>query len=272
MLASGVAKRGAAAPIMKLRYALLSLIPLAALLAMPSCAEETEPVQTNLCEPGSNIFCRCPGGDPGTKPCADDGSSFGECGPCDPRMSTGPGTTTSSSSSSSGQGGGGQGGAGQGGNVTPGTGPLLSPCDAHGDCISTVCLNGYCTMVCNLVSECPYPASECANFNDGQTLCMPTCRKALDCKPFEAPPSLCGYTKAVDNWDVTVCGHWDTQHALMPIDTDCVPFDHEACNLGYPEREIVCTEQGLCKQGCFSQNDCPTGKSCNGNGGQGTCN
>jgi hypothetical protein len=214
---------------MKLRYALLPLAPLALTLVLSaSCGEETAPQQSTLCEPGSNIFCRCPGGDPGTKPCADDGSAFGGC-ECAPRS------------------------------------------NEHGDCVSTLCLNGYCTMVCNLVSECPYPESECAQFIDGQHVCMPTCESAVDCKPFDAPPSLCGFTKAVDLWEVTVCANWDTNHALVPLDTDCVPFDHEACNLGYPGRELVCDERGLCAQGCFSQNDCPDGKTCNGSGAKGSC-
>src|SRR3954471_12728190 len=66
------------------------------------------------CDPGENIFCRCPGGEAGTKTCKDDGHSFEACvtreGPC-PAV---PDTTSSSSST----GGGGVGGAGGSGGAT----------------------------------------------------------------------------------------------------------------------------------------------------------
>jgi len=39
---------------------------------------DDEPQET-LCDSGENIFCRCPGGEAGTKECQDDGESFGEC-------------------------------------------------------------------------------------------------------------------------------------------------------------------------------------------------
>jgi Matrixin len=57
------------------------------------------------CDPGENIFCRCPGGEAGTKTCKADGHSFEACvtdtGPC-PAV---PETTSASSSSGGGEGG-----------------------------------------------------------------------------------------------------------------------------------------------------------------------
>ena len=58
---------------------------------------------------------------------------------------------------------------------------------------------------------------------------------------------------------------------LMPAGTDCLPFDHPACNLGYQQMQSVCTEQGVCASGCFVNNDCPQGATCNGGGSLGSC-
>ncbi|RLB58379.1 MAG: hypothetical protein DRI90_16830 [Deltaproteobacteria bacterium] len=54
-------------------------------LALPACEGDDEGAGS-LCDPGSNIFCRCPGGEPGTKACLEDGESFDECvvGPSEP--------------------------------------------------------------------------------------------------------------------------------------------------------------------------------------------
>ena len=43
-----------------------------------------------ICTPNENVFCRCPGGAPGTRACHDDGASFGAC-------VTAPGTPCSAS-------------------------------------------------------------------------------------------------------------------------------------------------------------------------------
>jgi hypothetical protein len=73
---------------------------------------------TVICDPGENIFCRCRGGDPGTKTCRADGHSFDECitdtGPC-------PVITVGASSAGSGGGTTGTGGAtGTGGSMGTG--------------------------------------------------------------------------------------------------------------------------------------------------------
>lgn len=57
---------------MRLRW--LSLLPV---MFAATCSDNKE-AQT-ICEPGTEIFCRCRGGAPGTKLCADDGNGFGEC-------------------------------------------------------------------------------------------------------------------------------------------------------------------------------------------------
>ncbi len=255
---------------------LLSAWAVAMVLAL-GCAPVEETVQESLCVPGENIFCRCEGGDPGTKECLSSGEAFGDCGPCEPRPNTSSGTGgststsgTGGSTSTSGTGGGGVGGGG--GGAIPGDQPLLAFCEQDGDCQSATCRFHFCTKPCNLVSDCPYPDSECVVNNPaGMSMCMPTCDTAGDCSPYQAPPSMCGYTTAVDNWDVTVCADWGDSHALMPINTDCQPFDHSACNLGYPGTQLVCPGQGICIQGCFLNSDCPQPTTCSAQGSLGNC-
>lgn len=91
---------------------------------------------------------------------------------------------------------------------------------------------------------------------------MPTCTTASDCEVYAAPPSLCGFAPAIDNWTVTVCANWGDVHDLVPNGTDCPPLDHEACNLGYTGRARVCTERGVCADGCFKESDCGADESC----------
>ena len=241
--------------------------------AAHGCAGSEETPPDKLCDPGENIFCRCPGGDPGTKECLETGNAFGECSPCEERPTSGPGAQSSSSggpSSSSGAGAGDAGGMAQGGGGPTGDAALLAPCQVDGDCQSGRCDHSYCTKACAVVSDCPYPQSECVPFGD-DAICMPTCTTAVDCSPFGAPQSQCGFTQAIDNWDVTVCADWGDAHQLMPVNTDCLPFDHTACNLGYPHSELVCTEQGICANGCYINNDCPSGEACSGGSTLGTC-
>ena len=61
-----------------------------------SACDSADETQQTLCEPGTNVFCRCPGGDPGTRECKSDGSSFDECVvapsvPCGDRYQCDPG-------------------------------------------------------------------------------------------------------------------------------------------------------------------------------------
>ncbi len=199
-----------------------------------------------LCKPDAKLFCRCPGGEPGQKLCSEKGDAFGACEGCPDRPDPGEGG----------------GPLGQGGGT--GEGPLFRACSDGSECQTGLCQSGYCTVACTKVSDCEYPIAECVPFA-GSTVCMPTCKTALDCEPFGTPQSKCGYATATDNWGVTVCAHWGAEHALVPVDTDCTPFDHEDCNLGYPGRELVCVAEGLCKEGCYSATDCGTG-TCSSDG------
>jgi hypothetical protein len=247
----------------------------AAAMTFAACDDESEalscpPDQLVCCAPGDNIFCRCPGGSPGTKLCNGAGDGFDTCGPCESRETTGPGSQSSAGSGgNTGSGGFGSGGNGGGGGVT-GDKPLFAKCEMDSDCQSATCRSRYCTKVCSTVSDCPYPASECVQ-GEGGLMCMPTCTTAVDCSSYDAPPSACGYALAVDNWDVTACSDWADKHELMPIDTDCLPFDHPACNLGYPGRERVCSELGVCKIGCYTNADCGQSRICSSQGTLGQC-
>ncbi len=239
-------------------------------LASGGCDGDDIP-EGQLCQAGENIFCRCPGGDPGTKACSVAGDAFGECDPCTQRESTGPsGQGSGGFGPTSGAGGFGP-GNGSGGTGGAGSLALLAPCSDDGECGTGMCRFNYCTTTCTAVSQCPYPKSECVNFND-ETICMPACQTAVDCVLYEAPPSQCGYTQAIDNWDVTVCSNWAETHSLKPDGTDCLPFDHAACNLGYQQKQTVCTEQGICAKGCYVNTDCPDGKTCSTQGTLGNCN
>ena len=241
------------------------------LLPSVGCDGESLP-EDQLCQPGENIFCRCPGGDPGTKACTEVGDAFGECAPCTDRPGNGPagqgGFGNGPGAGGFGNGPGGQGG--QGGGAV-GANALLDPCDEDNECASGICRFNYCTVGCQAVSECPYPQSECVKFDDTLSICMPACQTAVDCVVYDAPPSQCGFTRAVDNWGVTVCANWAESHMLKPAGTDCLPFDHTACNLGYQQQQTVCTEQGVCAVGCYVNNDCPDGQTCSAQGTLGNC-
>ena len=224
-------------------------------LLLPAGACGSEPAaepETALCDPGENIFCRCPGGDPGTKQCNEAGDGFGSCDFCEAR--------------------GGGDGDGDGDGDGPSTGPggtgdlaLLRPCTSSADCASGLCESNYCTTPCEKVSDCEFPVAECVPWGEG-AVCMPACTTASDCEVYGAPPSLCGFAPAIDNWTVTVCSNWGDLHQLIPEATDCPPLDHEACNLGFAGRERVCSEQGVCETGCFKESDCPADQDCSSPG------
>lgn len=93
-----------------MRALVFSTVVLGALAALASCGKKSETTTTpltGLCEPGENIFCRCPAGEAGTKTCRSDGNSFEPCetydGPCPPistSTTTGTGGATGSTTSS----------------------------------------------------------------------------------------------------------------------------------------------------------------------------
>jgi hypothetical protein len=215
---------------------------------------------TVTCDPGENIFCRCPGGEAGTKTCKDDGHSFEACvtreGPC----SEIPDTTSSSSTSSSsggGAGGGsstGSGGAGGGGAL----GDLYAPCAKDEHCQSASCKDGYCTKECAKFDECTLGVGECIQF-EGAQFCMPVCGLTADCDNAYGPPSACGYTKAVDGTPVTTCADWQSKLALPPDGSNCMgDLD---CNLGHDGAQAVCSFEA-CTKGCYVQADCPVNTTC----------
>ncbi len=214
---------------------------------------------STLCDPGENIFCRCPGGDPGTKRCKEDGQSFEGCvtrnGPC-------PAIPMSTSSSSSTSGGGSGGGTG-GGTV----GALYDPCLTGDDCASGLCPYGYCTIQCAKFDECGLGQGECAAL-DNQQICMPVCKDTADCEAAYGPPSECGYTHAVDGFPVTTCADWLDNLDLPPEGTNCTIDDD--CHLGHDHTERVCAFEA-CAQGCYVDADCPVGQTCSSQGALGSC-
>jgi hypothetical protein len=236
-----------------MRRARLAVAAIAALAW--GCGDEGALPEGALCDPGTTIFCRCPGGDPGEKRCDDAGASFGACEGCadrpDPTGGAGAGT-------------GGGGTTGPGGGAGEGA-PLYRPCDDDAACDSGFCRFGYCTIPCAKVSDCAFGLAECVDFA-GTTACMPVCEKAADCGVYGAPPSACGFATAVDNWGVTTCANWGASQELPPVGSDCAPFDHAACNLGYAGRGRVCSEKGVCAAGCFAPPDCPGGAACSSDG------
>ncbi|MEZ4298840.1 MAG: hypothetical protein R3B70_28070 [Polyangiaceae bacterium] len=251
------------------------------------------PAAEQVCEPGTEVFCRpCPGNpnEPGTKTCNDDGAGFGECvsrtGLCP--ICT-PGDTTActcadgsdgvrecnsdgtdyGSCSCGGAGGGGAGGGTTGGGGTGGsTGgkALFEACVQDSECESGDCPMGYCTKSCAKISDCPFGAAECVTFSGG-SLCMPTCKDQGDCDVFGAP-SECGYTHAVDDFPVTTCADWLSSLELPPDGSECT--EDVDCNLGHEGEERVCSFQS-CTTGCYEDKDCPAAQLCSSMGALGKC-
>lgn len=253
---------GRARPARGSRGGWLGTIALLGIALAAACGGDDPVVeQTTLCEPGENIFCRCPGGDAGTKQCNEAGDGFSDCEYCEAREDIGG---VGVGGYDPGPGGGAGEPVGAGGSGVTGL-DLLRPCLDSTECASGLCTNNYCTIECTRPSECPYPEAECVPW-DGSAVCMPACTTAGDCEIYGAPPSLCGYAPAIDNWSVTVCASWGGGHELLPEGSDCPPLDHEACNLGYARRETVCTPEGVCAGGCFKESDCQDGTSCSSTG------
>jgi hypothetical protein len=259
----------------------LLLLGAAALtVAFAACSEDE--AGDGLCEAGEEIFCRCPGGDAGTKPCKDDGSGFGECAPCEERPSgsgsttsggttSGTGTSSSSSTSSSGSGTG-----GAGGGTSTGSAALFDTCTEGSQCQSGHCPMGFCPLL-----DCPNEVDcgglgvgECVDLG-GQKQCLPSCTEQSDCDPYGCAGTLCsecGYTtEASIGWPVTVCADWGADLAFPPEGTECM--EDVTCNLGHTGKEVVCQSFGVCAVGCYdTAQDCPMGTTCSSQGAIGTCN
>ena len=120
------------------RFVASAMLAAATLTGACGSDPQVEP-EPSLCDPGENIFCRCPGGDPGTKQCNETGDGFGACDYCEERggdvASGGPGATT-----------GGVGGGGTGDLA------LLHSCTSSAECASGLCPVSYTHLVGRSVS------------------------------------------------------------------------------------------------------------------------
>jgi hypothetical protein len=241
-----------------LRRLLVVLGALGGLFLWPSCSNDGS--GETLCEGGSEVFCRCPGGRAGTKRCSDDGSGYGDCRVssgdlCGSDISSGPSSSSSSSSSS--------GSSGSGGT------PLYGYCESDSDCESGVCPMRFCTKKCKKYEDC-LPNAECVEFG-GSKLCRPKCKNQDDCAQYKTP-SQCGFAPAIDDFGVTVCSDWGNNLAFPYDGWECQ--SDSDCNLGIFGTGRVCGNfANTCVGGCYSKADCPAGKSCSSNGSSlGSCN
>lgn len=211
-----------------------------------------EPVE-QLCTPGDEIFCKCRGGDAGTKTCQADGNSFAECVtnegscpeisettstepvllcipneevPCACDGSGDPGLKTCSSDgmawgdcTTS---------AGSCGTSTTGDKLLYATCASGNECQTGVCDGGYCTRSCEEFTVCNDAANDiygdCVAFDGGaKTQCAPYCIAQSDCAGFGAE-SQCGGAAALDdptNIVFAVCANWGEDISGMPYGTPC---------------------------------------------------
>lgn len=176
-----------------------------------------------MCTPGDNVFCRCPGGSPGTRACNTDGTGFGVCvtapdvacgesemppmPPPDPPSNKGdepPGT------------GGGAPGAGGGGPVGncgtvdyqgECTGALLSWCN-DGELVETDCAatDRVCEHVDDTIGyDCVVPPDPCEGLTlEGECVgnllryCSSEQIVEVDCA---AQSLLCGFDTTYDFYD-----------------------------------------------------------------------
>lgn len=243
-------------------FSFASVLGLSA-VSVVSCTNEVEEAEP-LCVAGSNVFCRCRGGAPGTKQCID-GNSFGPCesasGSCDEQI-----------------GGGGEGGSSKppGGGPPPPPGELLAPCTTSTECATGHCEMGFCTKGCGDYQECapPEPAQpgDCVAvpgvvIDGAPGVCVPYCVEQSNCEVY-GPNSRCGYTDdSFPTFDVVVCADWD--QVSLPPDGYPEGFecdDDALCNLGLLGVERICTPEG-CADGCNVDDDCPDLQECSA----GTC-
>jgi hypothetical protein len=251
------------------RFALIAL-SIAASGLIAACVKGSQITQgTTTCDPGEQIFCRCLGGEAGTKTCNADGDGFESCatvtGAC-PIISfqSGGGTfssVTSGGSSSSGQT---SSSSGTGG----GTLPLYYPCMRDEMCISGSCPMGYCSQPCQDAKDCKVGYGVCVNY-EGIPTCLAGCRLESECNTLYGAASACGFTKTVAGVSVAACANWDSKLKLPPLGSPCT--DNIDCDLGHPGVQEVCSLQ-KCVKGCYTPDDCPINTACSGKGGMlGTC-
>jgi hypothetical protein len=231
-----------------LGFGLLAASTLALGLGAGSCSDDT--LGEQLCDPGSNVFCRCRGTrEAGTKACNDAGDGFGPCengfGVCEEiEDPTGGGGT-------------GIGGSGEGGNEPPPPPPpgeIFAACDPEDGpaCNEGLeCANGYCTKECATFEDCT-ATSDCVQFDIGQR-CAPYCIEQIDCGNYDDSVG-CGFTPlAVPAFDVVVCAQWGDALELPPEAYTCE--QDVQCNLGFVGTERACDFFG-CTEGCHVDEDC----------------
>jgi hypothetical protein len=244
------------------KYLALPFMSLLALCSFAACESE-ETASGTLCDPGSNVFCRCRGGAPGTKHCADAGEGFGECesadGTCDEVDPSGGST--------------GSGDGPPGGDPPQPEGELLGPCTEDSDCKDGMtCPLGYCTMTCSSYEDCSDAVGDCVNW-EGSPICMPYCVTQEHCEAYGLA-SRCGYTDdSLPSFDVLVCANWGDNLQLPPdgFPPGVACDDDRYCHLGFEEVERVCDVDG-CVDGCHIASDCGDGQMCSSSGTEvGTC-
>jgi hypothetical protein len=215
-----------------------------------ACHEPPEPPRETLCEPATQIYCRCPSGRGGLRRCRDDGRGFEECAPC---------STTSGGAAASGGGGG----------ATETSAPLFEACASDGDCQSGLCRTGTCTQPCETLGDCELGVAECVAFA-GETVCRPICRERADCEERCGGEicGACGYVYATDALGIRACGDWGARPRPAPVGAGCL--DDRDCDLGWGGAERVC-EAGACARGCRDDGDCPAGNTCAATRGLGAC-
>ena len=257
-----------------------------------------------VCTPGTEVFCMCAGGvGQGTKTCAEDGMSIGECltpdGACPDISNTGPvgicipdeviactcdngdmgtntcdsdGLTFSDCMTPAGV-------CGPGGT---GTEPLYSPCGDADECVTGVCVHGFCTRSCADYTECYFETEElygdCAltpTAGGPANTCVPYCLEQADCAAY-GPGTVCSGAIALDDPDLGFagCAAWGDEAHGMPYDTLCDANTGELfylgqvvmapCNLGLDGAQNVCSFD-VCTKGCFEAIECPA-MDCSSNG------
>ena len=261
--------------------------------------------QDTLCTPGTEVFCRCRGGQlSGTQTCAEDGMSLGECttpeGTC---PTVDPSTTTTGSASGICTPGeeiicacedGTQGSKlcsddGQSfGDCTTPTGPcgsgmtgtklLYETCADGTECATGVCSSGYCTRSCETYVDCVDEPN--MRFGDcivlgGEQLCAPYCTNQGDCASF-GPNNVCGGAVALDDPQLSfaACADWGADAIGIPEGTPCDTNTGEVLYLGQNVIMMDC-DLGLavetvcsfdvCTKGCYENSDCPNA-DCSSNG------
>jgi hypothetical protein len=251
-------------------FALLGTLALSSGLAAGACGGGAGSAE-KVCEPGENIFCRCSGGEAGTKTCKGDGLSFEACvtrsGAC-PTPGTGGSGATGATGGTGGSGATGATGGSSGGVGGATTGlPLFAACGDNAECESMDCRFGFCTQGCAKYDDCVLGKGECVPVK-GVLVCTPDCQLTSFCEGKYGVPSACGFAQAVDGFGVTTCADWEDLLQLPPDGSDCA--NDEDCNLGNLGKAWVCSFNA-CTSGCYVAGDCAAPKTCSSSGNLGKC-